>query len=195
MQNLLVASTNVGKLNEFKTLLADLPIQWLSLADLGLEKMNVEETGSTFADNALLKARAYCEASGIPTLADDSGLVVDALNGAPGVQSARYAPTAEERNAKLLRALEAVPYEKRTAHFVCVIALVTPDNLTILTEGRVEGHVGNRPRGENGFGYDPVFVLDSGLTIAEISPAEKNVISHRGRAIARLSPLMHCVFA
>jgi XTP/dITP diphosphohydrolase len=195
VQNLLVASTNAGKLNEFKTLLADLSLQWLSLADVGLDHMDVEETGNTFAANAILKATAYCAASGLPTLADDSGIVVDALDGAPGVYSARYAPTVEERNVKLLKALEDVPYEERTARFVSVVALVTPDQITVTAEGRVEGRVGTRPRGENGFGYDPIFVLDSGLTIAEIPTAEKNVISHRGRAIAKLSPLLHCLFS
>ncbi len=194
MQNLLVATTNPGKLNEFRQLMADLPVDWLSLKDVGLDQMEVEETGDTFAANALLKAEAYCAASGLPTLADDSGIVVDALDGAPGVQSARYAPTSEERNAKLIKALENVPTERRTARFVCVIALVMPDRLTVMAEGRVEGRVGTEPRGANGFGYDPIFVLDDGRTTAELLPAEKNTISHRGRALARLAPVLRCLF-
>jgi XTP/dITP diphosphohydrolase len=195
VQNLLVATTNPGKLSEFRLLLADLPVQWLSLKDVGLDHMDVEETGETFADNALLKARAYCAASGMPTLADDSGIVVDALNGAPGVKSARYAPSAEERNAKLIKALDGVPHERRTARFVAVIALVTPDQLTVMAEGRVEGRVGTEPRGTNGFGYDPIFVLDDGRTTAELASEEKNALSHRGRALAKLSPVLRCLFA
>ncbi len=194
MQNLLVASTNRGKLRELGEMMADLPINWLSLADVGLDKMDVEETGATFEANALLKARAYCAASGLPTLADDSGIVVDALNGEPGVHSARYAPTSEERNAKLLKVLEGVPYERRTARFVCVIALATPDQITVTTEGRVEGHVGTELRGTNGFGYDPLFLLDSGLTTAELPPPEKNMVSHRGRALAKMQPILRCLF-
>lgn len=194
MQNLLVASTNPGKLNEYREMLADLPITWLSLADVGLDKMEVEETGSTFTENALIKAQAYCAASGLPTLADDSGIVVDALNGAPGIHSARYAPTAPERNAKLLKALEGVPPEQRTARFVAVIAIVMPDLVTITAEGRVEGHIGMQPRGEHGFGYDPVFLVDANRTMAELLPAEKNVISHRGRALAKLHPILRGMF-
>jgi XTP/dITP diphosphohydrolase len=194
VQNLLVASTNPGKLQELREMMADLPIKWLSLADMGLDQMDVEETGDTFEANALIKARAYCAASGLPTLADDSGIVVDALNGEPGIHSARYAPTSEERNVKLLQMLEGVPDERRTARFVCVVALVTPDQITVTAEGRVEGHVGTEPRGTNGFGYDPIFVLDNGLTTAELAPAEKNAISHRGRALAQIHPILRCLF-
>ncbi len=195
VQNLLVASTNRGKLRELREMMADLPVTWLSLADVGLDKMDVEESGETFEANALLKARAYCAASGLPTLAEDSGIVVDALGGEPGVRSARYAPTSEERNLKLLGVLEGVPYERRTARFVCVMALVLPDQVTVITEGRVEGHVSTELRGANGFGYDPLFLLDSGLTTAELAPAEKNAISHRGRALAKLQPILRCLFA
>ncbi len=175
-------------------MMADLPIKWLSLADVGLGQMDVEENGDTFEANALIKARAFCAASGLPTLADDSGIVVDALNGEPGIHSARYAPTSEARNIKLLQMLDGIPYELRTARFVCVVALVTPDQLTVTAEGRVEGHVGTEPRGANGFGYDPIFVLDSGLTTAELAPADKNVISHRGRALAKIQPILRCLF-
>ncbi|MCC7452100.1 MAG: RdgB/HAM1 family non-canonical purine NTP pyrophosphatase [Anaerolineae bacterium] len=194
MQNLLVASTNPGKLKEYREMLADLPITWLSLADVGLDKMEVEETGSTFTANALIKAQAYCAASALPTLADDSGLMVDALNGAPGIHSARYAPTAPERNAKLLKALEGVPPEQRIARFVAVIAIVTPDLITITAEGRVEGHIGMQPRGTHGFGYDPVFMVDTNRTMAELLPAEKHAISHRGRALAKLHPILRGMF-
>ncbi len=194
MRNLLLASTNPGKLRELREMMADLPVTVRSLIDVRLQQMEVEETGDTFEANALLKARAYCTASGLPTLAEDSGIVVDALNGEPGVYSARYAPTDGERNAKLLKMLEGVPYERRTARYVCAMALVTPDQITVVTEGRAEGHVAPELRGTNGFGYDPLFLLDSGLTMAELLPVEKNAISHRGRALARMQPILRCLF-
>ena len=196
-QKLLVASTNPGKLVEFRELMADLSVEWLSLTDIGLDHMDVEETGDTFAANAILKAQTYSAASGLPTLADDSGLVVDALRGAPGVYSARYAPTAPERNAKLLNALDGIPFEKRTARFVSVIAVALPEGILITAEGSVEGRVGlsgSVPRGKNGFGYDPVFVLDSGATMAELPSSEKNAISHRGRALVKIHPILRCLF-
>jgi XTP/dITP diphosphohydrolase len=195
MQNLLLASSNAGKLKELQQLTAGLPVTWLALADVGLAGLDVEETGATFTENALLKARAYGEASGLPTLADDSGLIVDALDGAPGVYSARYAPTTEARNAKLLKAVEAVPDAQRTARFVSALAFVIPTGVTIMTEGTVEGKVGTAPRGENGFGYDPIFVLDNGKTMAELPANEKNQISHRARAYAKLLPLLRCLFS
>jgi XTP/dITP diphosphohydrolase len=194
VQNLLIASTNVGKLKEFREMMTDLKVNWVSLADVGLAGMDVEETGQTFTENALLKARAYSAASRLPTLADDSGLVVDALDGAPGVYSARYAPTVEERNDKLLKAVADIPQAERTARFVSVIALVTTDHVTITAEGRVEGHIGYETRGTNGFGYDPIFVIDDGRHMAELLPEEKHAISHRGRAMQKLHPLLRCLF-
>jgi XTP/dITP diphosphohydrolase len=169
-------------------------VRWLTLADAGLDQLDVEETGETFFDNAVLKVRVYQARSGLPTLADDSGLAVDALGGAPGVRSARYAPTAPERNARLLKALEGVPARQRTARFVCVVAFLAPDGLLIAAEGRVEGTIGAAPRGTNGFGYDPVFLLDGRRMLAELPTDEKNQISHRGRALARLRPLLACLF-
>ncbi|MFN8418627.1 MAG: RdgB/HAM1 family non-canonical purine NTP pyrophosphatase [Anaerolineae bacterium] len=188
--SLLVATTNAGKLREYRAMMADLSVKWQTLEDVGLAGMDVAETETTFIGNALLKAQAYAAASGLPTMADDSGIVVDALDGAPGVYSARYAPTAAERNAKLLAALQGVPEEKRTARFVCIVAFATADGITITAEGRVEGRVGFEERGTNGFGYDPVFVLDGGLTMAEISSEAKNSLSHRGRALAKIRPLL-----
>lgn len=193
-QTLLLATSNAGKLREFRTLLADLPVNWLSLSDVNLNGMVVEETGETFTANALLKAQRYSEACGLPTLADDSGIVVDALNGAPGVYSARYAPTEQECNTKLLNALVGIPSEQRTARYVAVLALIVPDQMTVITEGRIEGRIGFSPRGVNGFGYDPIFVLDDQRTMAELAPTEKNVISHRGRALIKLQPLLPCLF-
>jgi len=196
MHELLVATTNKGKLREYQAMLAtlDSPIRWYTLNDVGLDQLDVEETGDTFLANALLKGQVYCARSGLPTLADDSGIVVDALNGGPGVYSARYAPTSAERNAKLLAALKDVPPEKRTARFVCVTALVLPTGITITAEGVVEGSVGYELRGSNGFGYDPLFLLPDGRTTAEIPAEEKNVISHRGRALNKLEPYLRFAF-
>ncbi|MFQ3536361.1 MAG: RdgB/HAM1 family non-canonical purine NTP pyrophosphatase [Aggregatilineales bacterium] len=190
---LLVATTNAGKLREYQRLLVDLPVVLGSLADLSQPLPEVDEVGSTFQANALLKAQAYSAQTGLLTLADDSGLVVDALGGAPGVQSARYAPTEQARNAKLLAALENVPIERRTARFICVVAAVLPladGALTALAEGRLEGRVALAERGSNGFGYDPIFLLQDGRTVAELAPEEKDALSHRSRALAKLKPLL-----
>lgn len=197
MQKILIATSNAGKREEYMTLLSDLPLEWLSLADVGLAGMDVEETGETFEDNALLKARAYAKASGLAALADDSGVMVDALGGAPGLYSARYAPTVAERNAKLLNALAGVPFEARTARFTCAIAIVTEPTargVTLIAEGNVDGHIGFEPRGTQGHGYDPVFILSNGRTMAELYPAEKNQISHRAKALAALHPLLLCLY-
>ncbi|MCS6871967.1 MAG: RdgB/HAM1 family non-canonical purine NTP pyrophosphatase [Anaerolineae bacterium] len=190
---LLVATTNTGKLREYQRLLAGLPVVLRSLADLPQAVPEVAETGETFEANALLKAHAYSAQTGLMTLADDSGLMVDALNGAPSVHSARYAPTAEARNAKLLAALEGVPFERRTARFICVVAVVLPLHdgaLTSTAEGRLEGHIAFSARGTHGFGYDPIFLLPDGRTVAELSPEEKDAVSHRGKALAKLKPLL-----
>lgn len=191
---LLVATTNKGKLAEYRELLADINVEWVDLQDVGLDRMEVAETEDTFAANAILKAHAYCEASGLLTLADDSGLVVDALEGAPGVYSARYgAPevtTDRGRYEKLLAALQDVPLEKRTARFKCVVALAVPDQEIVTVEGKIEGRIAFSPRGSNGFGYDPVFLLSDGRTLAELPSAEKNRISHRGNALEKAQPLL-----
>lgn len=198
MKHLLVATRNPGKLNEYRQLLDDLPdVTWYSLADVGLDDMEVAETGTTFAENARLKAHAYMQAAGLITLADDSGLVVDALDGAPGVYSARYGKpqvtTAEGRYQLLLDNLADVPPADRTARFVCVIAIALPgqsmDEVAVV-EGTIEGRIGYNPRGDNGFGYDPVFELPDGRTLAELPSEEKNPISHRGRALQKAEPLL-----
>jgi len=185
----LIATHNQGKVREYRQLLSDLPVEITYLDELGITE-EVEETGQTFRENALQKARAYARLSGLPTWADDSGLEVDALNGEPGVRSARYAgPNAsdEDRYRLLLRKLAGVPAPARTARFRCVVAVVWPDGRGFTTEGRCEGVIAEAPRGENGFGYDPIFVLpDQGRSMAELAPEEKNRISHRGRA-ARLA--------
>ncbi|MFP4321425.1 MAG: RdgB/HAM1 family non-canonical purine NTP pyrophosphatase [Anaerolineales bacterium] len=191
---LLVATGNPGKLQEYRELLADLPVEWLSLQDAGLADMDVEETGRSFEENARLKASAYHAASGLLTLADDSGLVVDALGGAPGIYSARYgapeAKTDEDRYTKLLSALENVPDNQRRAHFVCIIAIAAPGFPLQTVEGRVAGHIARAPRGSHGFGYDPVFVTEDGRTAAELPPEEKHRISHRGEALRAALPVL-----
>ncbi len=190
MIKLLVATNNPGKVREYEELLAGRPFQVTFPAAAGLE-LDVAETGDTFEANARLKALAFAQASGLLTLADDSGLEVDALAGAPGVYSARYAgPGAgdADRYGKLLAALEGVPQGQRTARFRCVIALAWPDGRLRLAEGRCEGQIGFGPRGDNGFGYDPVFVVEGygGRTMAELAPEIKNRISHRARAVQAL---------
>lgn len=193
MRKLLVASNNPGKLKEYADLLDRLPVTLTSPVQEGLSLV-VEETGETFAQNATLKARAYAEASGLLTLADDSGLEVDALDGAPGVRSARYAgegASDEDRYRLLLRNLAGVPQEKRTARFRCVVAVATPQGKVHTAEGRCEGVIGFEPRGTHGFGYDPVFYLpDRGQTMAELPPTVKNRISHRGRAVQAALPVL-----
>jgi XTP/dITP diphosphohydrolase len=186
---LLVATTNPGKLKEVREILAGLPLELVSLKDLGLPAP--PETGNTFHDNAAEKATTSARRSGLWTLADDSGLCVDALNGAPGLHSARYAPTDEERRAKLLAALEGVPVERRGAHFEAAVALSDSQGRRMRhADGRVEGTIALAPCGSGGFGYDPLFLPAEtpGKTLAELGPDEKNRLSHRGRALERLRP-------
>jgi XTP/dITP diphosphohydrolase len=179
-------------LKEFRAIFADLPFHLLSLNDLKLD-MDVEETGTTFAENARLKALAYAQASGMLTLADDSGLEIDALGGAPGVYSARFLGpdvSYEERFRSILEQLQGLPTEQRTARFRCVIVLAEPSGYYRSVAGVVEGVIADAPRGEYGFGYDPIVLLpELGKTMAELKPDEKNRISHRGRA-ARLARIL-----
>jgi XTP/dITP diphosphohydrolase len=185
MIKLLVATNNPGKVREYEALLEGLPLTLTYLVQEGLD-VEVEETGSTFAENARLKAMAYARASDLWTLADDSGLEVDALGGEPGTYSARYAgqgASDEDRYRLLLRKLEGVPWEQRTARFRCVIAVATPQGEIRTAEGTCEGIIAFEPKGEHGFGYDPVFYMpEHGQTMAELEPEVKNRISHRARA-------------
>lgn len=185
MSVLLLATTNPGKLREYREIFTELPFRLTTLDEQGID-LDVEETGATFAENALLKARAYAQASGLLTLADDSGLEIDALGGEPGVYSARW-PTADttypERFKLIFERLADLSPERRTARFRCVIALARPDGWHEMVEGTVEGIIADAPRGANGFGYDPIFYVPAlGATTAELSPEEKHRISHRGRA-------------
>ena len=191
---LLVATSNKGKLGEVRDILGPLlgeDHELVSLADLSL--LAPDEPYSTFHENAAQKATVSAQASGLWTLGDDSGICVDALSGGPGVQSARFAPTDEERRTKLLRAVNAVPVGRRGAHFFCALALAAPDGHRLFrSEGRVDGSIAQGPRGRGGFGYDPLFLPDEapGRTLAELSPADKHQISHRGRALERMKPLL-----
>jgi XTP/dITP diphosphohydrolase len=186
---LVIASGNAGKVREFAALLADLPLEVRPQPE-GLE---VEETGATFAENARLKAEAVARATGCWALADDSGLAVDALGGAPGVLSARYAPSDAERIARLLAELAAAGASEapsRGAAFIAALALADPSGMVRLAvEGRCEGVITTAPRGDGGFGYDPVFLVpELGLTFAEMDKATKGRVGHRGRAFALLEP-------
>jgi XTP/dITP diphosphohydrolase len=185
MQTLLLATRNQHKLDEFCAIFSDLPMELLSLKDLQIE-MEVEETGTTFVENAKLKANAYAQASGILTLADDSGLEIDVLGGAPGILSARYLgreTSYDERFRKILEQLNGLPLDQRSARFRCAIALAEPSGYTRVVEGVIEGVIADAPRGKNGFGYDPIFfVPELGKTLAELTPEHKNRISHRARA-------------
>jgi len=185
MIKLLVATNNPGKVREYEALLRGLSLTLTYPAQEGID-IEVEETGSTFAENACLKATAYARASGLLTLADDSGLEVDALGGQPGTRSARFAgegTSDEDRYRLLLNKLEGLPWERRTARFRCVIAIATPQGGVRTAEGTCEGVIAFEPKGEHGFGYDPVFYMpEHGQTMAELEPEIKNRISHRARA-------------
>lgn len=190
MKKLVIATKNAGKVQEIVDALADLPFEVVSLQDYP-DAPEVEETGASFAENAILKAVAYADFTGELTLADDSGLEVDALDGAPGVFSSRYAPTVPQRNAKLLDAMKNVPDERRAARFRCVVAIVEPGGTARTCEDSVEGVVSREPAGTGGFGYDPIFYIPSlGKSMAELSFVEKNAISHRGKALKKARKLL-----
>ncbi|MBV6849417.1 RdgB/HAM1 family non-canonical purine NTP pyrophosphatase [Xanthomonas euvesicatoria] len=197
MKQLVLASGNAGKLEELRAMLAGLPLRIVAQGDLGVE--DVPETGLTFVENALIKARHASAVTGLPALADDSGLIVDALDGAPGLYSARYAgsPTdAQANNAKLLDAMREVPTDRRCARFYAVIVLLRhpEDPQPLIAEGSWEGVITTEPRGAGGFGYNPVF-LDPvyGLTAAEMDTALKNRLSHRAVALATLQHKLHAM--
>jgi XTP/dITP diphosphohydrolase len=187
---LAIASRNPGKIREILAICADWPVEWLTAADEPDAWADVEETGQTYLENAALKARAVAAATGVPALADDSGIEVDALGGAPGPRSARYAgedATDEENLRTLIRALAGIPGSGRTARYRCVAASATPEGELHAAEGICEGTLIGKPRGSGGFGYDPIFVPEGwDRTMAELAPEEKDRISHRGRAFRAL---------
>ncbi len=188
---IITATRNRGKLREIQSLYADLPLTWRPMDDVGSPPIIVE-TGTTFRENALLKARGIAHWSGCAALGEDSGLEVDALAGDPGVRSARFAgehASDEENIALLLRRLDGIPSAERTARFVCVVALVWTDGTEVIAKGTCEGHIGEEPAGTSGFGYDPLFIPEGQVaTFAELGEEFKNTVSHRARALRALRP-------
>ncbi len=186
MKKFIAATKNKGKIKEISEILKDFPYEVLSMESVGLN-IDIEETGSTFEENALIKASEISRITGETVMADDSGLEVDFLNGAPGIYSSRFAgenATDEEKNKKLLDMLKDVPFEKRAARFVCVIAVVFPDGSNFTVKGTCEGYISNEPNGTNGFGYDPLFyVPEYQMTTAQMVSEMKHEISHRGKAL------------
>ena len=188
MNRIVIASNNAGKLREIRDILQPLGFTVVSQREAGIS-IEVEENGETFAENAALKARAVYKALNCPVIADDSGLLVDALDGAPGVHSHRFAgegATDADRNAKLLELLDGVPAEKRTARFECVLCYVDAAGETHFFSGTCEGRIGTAPAGKNGFGYDPLFCVGD-RTMAQMTEEEKNQVSHRANALAELA--------
>lgn len=190
MKQIIIATKNQGKAKEFKQFFAPYNINAISLLEMSNEISDVEETGTTFIENAIIKAEAMRDLLQQPILADDSGLEIDALDGRPGVYSARYA--GEEKNDqanidKVLQELEGIPLQKRTARFVCVLAIARPGEDTIYRTGYCEGLIGLTQKGENGFGYDPIFIPSGySSTMAQLSSVDKNKISHRSNALKQL---------
>jgi XTP/dITP diphosphohydrolase len=186
MRNIIVATKNKGKYHEIKGILTDMPFNVLSMEDMNLD-IDIVENGNTFEENSLIKAREVCKLTGDIVIADDSGLEIAYLNGRPGIHSSRFGgenTTDEERNRKLLTILEKVPFEKRKARFVCVIAVVYPEGNYFTVKGTCDGYIDFEPKGKNGFGYDPIFyVPEYDMTTAQMEPKEKHKISHRGKAL------------
>ena len=197
MTQVIFATKNKGKIREITELLKDMPLEILSMEEAGLS-MEIEENGTTFEENALIKARAVCKASGCYALADDSGLAVDYLDGAPGVYSARYMGEEtpyEIKNQKIISLLEKAKGKERRAQFVSVIAFVTPQGEEMTTRGVIEGEIGYESKGENGFGYDPIFyVPEYDMTTAQMSLELKNKISHRGKALGAMKEKLDAYF-
>lgn len=194
MKEILIATKNKGKVKEFKALFNKFNVKVQSLHDFGDHFPEIEETGKTFKENAQLKAEEIAKLLNQAVIADDSGLVIDSLDGRPGVYSARYAgerATDEENNEKVLQELAGIFEDKRTARFVCVLALATPGEETVFTQGTCEGTIATSPAGENGFGYDPIFIPDGyKITLAQLENEEKNRISHRFYALKSLEDVI-----
>lgn len=183
-----IATNNQNKANELKRILEPIGITAQTPAMLGIDLGDIEETGETFKENAGIKAEAAMKKTGLPAIADDSGLMVDALGGRPGVFSARYADTDEDKINKLIG--ELMDKEDRTAHFVCVICCCMTNGEKIFAYGQCDGTIGFAPRGNNGFGYDPIFFVEGNKTFAELTDHQKDAMSHRGKALRELSELL-----
>ena len=193
MAKIVFATTNAGKIKEIKEILSDFDVEVASMKEMNITA-DIEENGATFEENSLIKARAVSKLTGLPALADDSGLEVDYLNGEPGIYSARYLGRDTDydyKNNYIIDKLKEAKGEERSARFVCVISLVLPDGREFVKKGVMEGRIGYEIKGENGFGYDPIFFLpEYGKTSAEISAEEKNKISHRGKALSAMKELI-----
>ena len=193
MDKIVFATTNAGKTKEIKEILADFDVEVVSMKEMNITA-DIEENGATFEENSLIKARAVSKLTGLPALADDSGLEVDYLNGEPGIYSARYLGRDTDydyKNNYIIKKLKDAKDEERSARFVCVISLVLPDGREFVKKGVMEGRIGYEIKGGNGFGYDPIFYLpEYGKTSAEISAEEKNKISHRGKALSAMKELI-----
>lgn len=193
MDRLVFATGNAGKMREIRQILGDSVSEILSMKEAGID-VDIVEDGESFEENALIKARAVSRAAGIMAMADDSGLCVDCMDGAPGIYSARFMgedTSYDVKNGYIMEQAMKVPYEKRTARFVCAIACVLPDGREWVVRGTVEGMIHTCQAGENGFGYDPIFLLpDRGVTTAQLPPEEKNAISHRGRALRAMKEVL-----
>ena len=192
---IIIATHNKHKLQEMSRILSPMGYEVVTDRDLGIELTDAEENGETFLDNARIKAESGCRESGLPCIADDSGLCVDALDGAPGVFSARYSGVHGDddgNNKKLLSELDGVPTEKRTAHFACAICVSFPDGSEVTATGKCEGYIGYEKKGTNGFGYDPLFMVGD-RSLAEMTAEEKDAISHRGNALKELQKILPIV--
>ncbi|MCX7747604.1 MAG: XTP/dITP diphosphatase [Clostridia bacterium] len=189
MRKFIVATRNKGKLKEIQEILRGFQVDVISMEEAGIFK-DIEETGTTFEENAMIKAKEVLKLTGEIVMADDSGLEVDCLDGAPGIYSARFAgegASDEDRNNKLLSMLQGVELEKRTARFVCAVAVVFPDGREFTVKGICEGYIGFEPKGTNGFGYDPLFYMpEYNMTTAQMKSEDKHKISHRGRALKKM---------
>lgn len=192
-QRIIFATGNQDKMKEIRMILADLDAEILSMKEAGI-RLDIEENGTTFEENAMIKAKAVAEYTDAIVLADDSGLEIDYLNKEPGIYSARYMGEDTSytlKNQNLLERLEGVPKEQRTARFVCAVAAVLPDKETEVVRGTIEGYIGYEPQGENGFGYDPIFYVDEyGCSTASLPPDKKNEVSHRGKALRAMRNIL-----
>lgn len=193
MRRIIFATGNAGKMREIREIMADMPVEVVSMKEAGI-LADIEENGTTFVDNAKIKATEIAKHTKDIVLADDSGLEVDYLNKEPGVYSARYLgedTPYEVKNQTILDRLSGVPKEKRTARFVCAIAAALPDGKVLTTQATIEGYIGEKPAGENGFGYDPIFMVEEyQCSTAELSEEQKNEISHRGKALRKMKALL-----
>ena len=193
MEKIIFATGNQGKLKEIRMILKDLPVEIVSMKEAGID-INIDENGSTFEENAVIKAKAIMEKTGCLVLADDSGLEVDYMDKAPGIYSARFLgedTSYDVKNNYILDRLKGVPDELRTARFVCAVAAVFPDGRTVTRRGTIEGIIGHQTAGSNGFGYDPIFyVPEFNCTTAQLDPEQKNAVSHRGKALRAIKELL-----